>query len=463
MREMIKSKKEKGIYYIKKGSKTKDWIYYCKFRWRNKLYNYRNLTEEFSVTSEKEAASKMEALKSEAKKALELGLPNPLERQKLRQIEKSKEIKKEAKRTINQHWEVFDAFYKSKKSKHTYSLYSNFYNLYIKDELGEMYPSDVKSIHLDEIFIGTSLKDTSDPYKSLLKRLLRPIFNKAIGDGEMTNSPVESYKFDLKLKPKRKKISRKTKMSHLQISKRLYNAIPKYISQYKVQREEWQQLLYLQLLSGRRYGELFKLTTDNIDYDNKRLISFEEDTKSGEESSFPIPEECQDFILNIKKGKIFKEITYGSYYMVFQRLKENALTKEIKEKYPKINFVKIKKLEKNIAKEIKDESKEKESYSLNLEKIEKMLKESISKEEFEGYEEFSKYDFQLTAHDTRSLFISTLVSLGEDSRLVDAMLDHKQDSEEIVNFYLDISEVAKNKAYQKYWKALREEDNYLEN
>ena len=87
--------------------------------------------------------------------------------------------------------------------------------------------------------------------------------------------------------------------------------------------------------------------------------------------------------------------------------------------------------------------------------VEKKLKDSISTEEFEAYEEYSIYDFELTAHDTRSLFISTLVALGEDSRLVDSMLDHKQDSEEIVNFYLDISEEAKMKAYKKYWKEIR--------
>jgi len=393
MSKKIKSEKYRGVYYVKKGSNSKDWIYYCKFRWRNKLYNYRNLTEEFSVTSEKQASEKISILKNEAKKALELGLPNPLERQKLRQIEKSKEIKKAAKRTINEHWEVFDADYKRKKSKHTYDLYSNFYNLYIKDELGEMYPSDVKSIHIDKVLFETSLKDTSDPYKSLLKRLLRPIFDKAIGDGEMTNSPIESYKFDLKLKPKRKKISRKTKLSHLEIARKIYNQIPKYISQYINQREEWQQLMYLQLLTGKRYGELFELTAENIDYENKRINSFEDISKTDIASSIPIPDECQDFILNIQAGKIFKEIKKGSYYGVFQRLKTNALGREL--------------------------------------------------------------DFELTAHDTRSLFISTLSALGEDSRKVDYMLDHKQNTEEIIHFYLDLSQESCDKAFKRYWNALR--------
>lgn len=458
MSSKIKSEKYSGVYYIKKGSNAKDWIYYCKFRWRNKLYNYRNLTEEFSVSSEKEAASKIEVLKAEAKKALELGLPNPLERKKIKDAKKFEEKKQHDKRTINQHWEIEAIKIKNNIRPATFELYEKFYDNYIKPNIGDKLPEEIKSVDFDYILCNTRLVDSNDAYKSLLKRLLKPIFNKAIGDGEIIANPVEVLKFQLEITPKRKKISKKTKLSHLEIARKLYNAIPNYISQYKNQREEWQQLMYLQLLTGRRYGELFNFTEKNIDYENKRLISFEEDNKSDEESTFPIPEECQDFILNIKKGKIFKEITYGSYYMVFQRLKENALTKEIKDKYPKINFTKIKTIEKEIIKDI-DEKKYKGSKK-EVEKqkeldVEKKLKDSISTEEFEAYEEYSIYDFELTAHDTRSLFISTLVALGEDSRLVDSMLDHKQDSEEIVNFYLDISEEAKMKAYKKYWKEIR--------
>ena len=67
----------------------------------------------------------------------------------------------------------------------------------------------------------------------------------------------------------------------------------------------------------------------------------------------------------------------------------------------------------------------------------------------------NELDFELTAHDVRSLFISTLVSLKEDSRLVDAMLDHKQKNEDIIHFYLDLSDENKDRVYRKYWDALR--------
>ena len=393
MSEKIKSEEFPGIYYVKNDKKSVDWIYYCKFRYLGKLYNFRNLSKEFGVRNEKEAFAKMETLKKEAEQAKILGLSNPLERKKLKDLEKSKTIEEKAKRTIAEHWKYEIANYKRLREPNTIKQYENFYKRYIEPYLGNKKPSEIKTKDIDKILMETNLKDAADPYRSLLKRLLRPIMNKAIVDNEISKSVVEAYKFDLKLIPKRKKISRKTKLSHLEIARKIYDTIPQYISQYKNQRQEWQQLMYLELLTGRRYGELFKLTAENIDYENKRLVSYEDITKSNVESSFPIPEECQEFILSIKNGSIFKEISLGSYYMVFQRLKTKALGNEL--------------------------------------------------------------DFELTAHDVRSLFISTLVSLKEDSRLVDAMLDHKQKNEDIIHFYLDLSDENKDRVYRKYWDALR--------
>lgn len=393
MSEKIKSKQFPGIYYVKNGKKETDWIYYCKFRYLGKLYNFRNLTKEFGVRNEKEANTKMELIKEEARKAIELGLPNPLERKKIKDLNKSKIIEEEAKRTIAEHWVYEIEFYKKHQSPNTVKQYEQFYNNYIKPNLGNKKPSELKTKDIDDILLNTNLKDLSEQYRSLLKRLLRPIMKKALADGEISKSVVEAQKFNLKQMPKRKKISKKTKLNHLEISKKLYNQIPQYISQYKVQITEWQQLMYLQLLCGRRYGELFEATSEHIDYENKRLILPAEITKGREDTSFPIPEECQEFILNIKTGKIFKEIKIGSYYMVFQRLKKKALGEEL--------------------------------------------------------------DFELTAHDTRSLFISSLMELGEDSRKVDYMLDHSLDYKQTVNYYLDLTEESCKKAFEKYWNAIR--------
>lgn len=333
------------------------------------------------------------ATAEEASKAIELGLQNPLERKKIKDLKKSKIIEEKEKRTIDEHWKYQIANYERNNSLNTINQYKNFYKTYIGPELGNKKPTEIKTKDIDKILNDTKLKDKSDPYRHLLKRLLRPIMAKAKADGEITESVIEAYKFNLKQIPKRQKISKKTKLSHLDISKKIYNTIPQYTSQYKIQRTEWQQLMYLQLMCGRRYGELFQLTVENIDYDNKRINIDETMNKSKTDTSFPIPEECHEFILSVKKGKIFKEISRGSYYMVFQRLKKKALGDEL--------------------------------------------------------------DFELTAHDTRSLFISTLVALGEDSRKIDYMLDHKQNSQEIIHFYLDLTEESCNNAFKKYWNALR--------
>ncbi len=175
MSEKIKSEEFPGIYYVRNGKKSLDWIYYCKFRLFGKLYNYRNLSKEFGVRNEKEAFVKMEALKKEAEQARILGLSNPLERKKLKDLEKSKTIEEKSKRTIAEHWKYQIADYKRLRESNTIKQYESFYKKYIEPYLGTKKPSEIKTIDIDKILIETDLKNTSDSYRSLLKRLLRPI------------------------------------------------------------------------------------------------------------------------------------------------------------------------------------------------------------------------------------------------------------------------------------------------
>ena len=64
-------------------------------------------------------------------------------------------------------------------------------------------------------------------------------------------------------------------------------------------------------------------------------------------------------------------------------------------------------------------------------------------------------DFKMSAHENRSLLMSSMICLGIDSRLADFCLDHEQDKRQIHKFYLDLSYEAKTKAYEKYWEYLR--------
>ncbi|RXJ92854.1 hypothetical protein CRV00_11950 [Malaciobacter molluscorum] len=365
-----------GVYKEYKEKYGRECIYIT-YKIGNKKYAPRNLTILEQITDIDLASKRRLEIIDELKKG-----NDPFEK---------KEIIKT--RTLNEHWEIIIQDVKKKRSKHTYVQYDSFWNKYIKDSIGNMYPIEIKSIHLDNILYHTTLKDQSDPYKHLLKRLLRMVYLKPIADGEVEKNPAEAYSFDLKMLPQKQKISKRTKLSHLEIAKKLYKQIPLYESQYKIQREEWRMMLYICILNARRYGEVFSLTYDNIDIKNKRIIAYKEQTKSNVDVWYPIPDECLEFFGKVNPDeKVFKHITYGGYYGVFQRLKEQALGKD---------------------------------------------------------------DFPLTAHDVRSLFISILVDSGEDSKLIDMMLDHADNVEEIWKFYLDFSDEKKQKTWEKYWNIIR--------
>lgn len=88
----------------------------------SKLYNFRNLSKEFCVRNEKEAFAKMETLKKEVEQVKILGLSNPLERKKLKDLEKSKTIEEKAKRTISEHWKYEIANYKKLNEENTVKI-----------------------------------------------------------------------------------------------------------------------------------------------------------------------------------------------------------------------------------------------------------------------------------------------------------------------------------------------------
>lgn len=128
----------------------------------------------------------METLKKEVEQVKILGLSNPLERKKLKDLEKSKTIEEKAKRTISEHWKYEIANYKKLNEENTVKQYEKFYKRYIEPYLGNKKPSEIKTIDIDKILMETNLN------RSLLKRLLRPIMYKAIVDNEISKSVVEA-------------------------------------------------------------------------------------------------------------------------------------------------------------------------------------------------------------------------------------------------------------------------------
>lgn len=64
----------------------------------------------------------METLKKEVEQVKILALSNPLERKKLKDLEKSKTIEEKAKRTISEHWKYEIANYKKLNEENTVKI-----------------------------------------------------------------------------------------------------------------------------------------------------------------------------------------------------------------------------------------------------------------------------------------------------------------------------------------------------
>ncbi len=388
----MKKTKYPGIYktYKEKLGRT---CFMLKIRFEGKLLPTKNLTTIFQVNKIEEALK----VKKEIVDKLRRGI-DPFNKDQL-YIKNDFEIKsnKENKEiTINEYWEYELEKYKKTNSYNTYKLYKSFYNLYIKTTIGNYYISEIKTIDIENLRFSI-LKDKSENYASLLKRLLSPIFEKAKYDGFVKENIFNAIKFNIDYTPKEEnKISSRTSLKHKDIAKTLYNYIPNYNSQFKKQREELKVFLYFYLLSGKRYGEIFGMEIQHLDID-KNIVNFSRDNnKTNVSSMVPIPKECLDFFkkrLNKnKEEKVFKNIKYSAFYGIFQRFKKGALGND---------------------------------------------------------------DFKLTAHDSRSLLMVSMYKLGVDTRLIDFILDHKEIKREVKEYYLEYSYEDKEEAYDKYWSFLR--------
>jgi integrase len=164
----------------------------------------------------------------------------------------------------------------------------------------------------------------------------------------------------------------------------------------KAQEQEIKTYLYMVVLTAHRIGELLQLTKDDIVIDEKKIISPEEITKTGEEYHFPIPDECLSYIENIKNGLIFPTLKRGSIYNIFQRLVNIAVD------IGKINF-------------------------------------------YEGK--------TVSPHDMRRIMLHIMIiNCGVDSMLADSCLSHKQKGS--TKNYVDFTDENIREAYQKYWDIL---------
>lgn len=280
--------------------------YFARFKFKNKLYPFLNLTFKYGVRKPKEAFEKIQVLKSELRSGI-----NPF----------SKEKNEEKK--IGELWDFYIENKKNELAENTIKSYSKFYKKWLEPSLKNKKLSEVSENDLILIF-EKGLKNNGSSNKKNLKKILMPIFKVGLEKEYIKKNILENDFFKFKKEVKKQKISQRTNLRHLEIAQKLYKTIDLYESQFKKQREELKIFLYLFLMTGHRYGELLKLEKENIVLEEQKIKVFKDITKTNIITYFPFPQECCDFFTKIDAGKVFKNIEYGAIYGIFKRLKNKA-------------------------------------------------------------------------------------------------------------------------------------------
>lgn len=280
--------------------------YFARFKFKNKLYPFINLTFKYGVRKPKEAFEKIQVLKSELRSGI-----NPF----------SKEKNEEKK--IGELWDFYIENKKNELAENTLKSYLKFYKKWLEPSLKNKKLSEVSENDLILIF-EKGLKNNGSSSKKNFKKILMPIFKIGLEKEYIKKNILENDFFKFKKEVKKQKISQRTNLRHLEIAQKIYKTINLYESQFKKQREELKIFLYLFLMSGHRYGELLQLEKENIILEEQKIKVFKNITKTNIITYFPFPCECYDFFTKIDAGKVFKNIEYGAIYGIFKRLKNKA-------------------------------------------------------------------------------------------------------------------------------------------
>ncbi len=359
----------KGI--TKKTLSNGEIAIYVRFKYLGKIYPVKNFTKLFGC----ETATKAKEKLNEVKRLISLG-EDPF-------TTKTKDLN-------FYFWENYNTNVKNKtwREDTTAKNYKNYYKANIEKKIGHKKLSNITFKDLDDIL--NSLSHTKGTSKNTLKKIMNPIFKKALQRGEVNTNPAE-YLERVKV-DKKERITKRSLESNLSIVKKLYIGIGKYKPKQSL-KSELNAYLYLLLLSSHRYGELLKLTTNDLYIDKNMIVSPSNITKTNEDYHFPIPNECIEYFKNIESGLLFPNLRYSSVADYFKKL-------------------------------------------VSLSNIDLLNNKS------------------LTPHDTRSLMFNIMIKECKiDSMLADYCLDHSQNA--IVEHYLDFEYQDKIEAYNKYWKLIR--------
>lgn len=352
---------------LKNGTKN----YYVRFMYQGRAYPVKNFTKLYGCKTEKQAFEKLQEIKLE--------------------ISKNRDPFTSVGTKLN---DIFDARLKQKVANgdwthSTPKNYTYFYDKYIRDEIG--YKKIEKITYKDLLDIQNSMTHVEDSTKNTLKMILRPIFVEQIKLGIIYENHIDKLEtFNM---PVKESLELRTDEKHLDVVRKLYNAISEYKALQKSQQVEVKMFLYLVLLTAHRFGELLKLTKEDCYINKKMIISPKTITKTKENYKFPFPDELLEYLKSIDTGLIFPTIKRGSIYAIFQRLVKLADIELYKNK-------------------------------------------------------------RISLHDSRRFMLTIMIrNLGIDSMLADTCLNHKQRG--TINHYLSFVYEDVEKAYHQYWDLIR--------
>lgn len=181
----------------------------------------------------------------------------------------------------------------AKLNKKTWHDDENRYRLYIKDVLGNQLVSNISTSTINKLILSIKSKgkQNGNPYApQTIKHILliiKRIYNFNIKNGIITiNNPANNVQLE--------------KHDNTRISY-LYDDEISRMFEYLDSSKEWSNdkaLIKFAFFTGLRKSELFSLTWNNVDIDNKRIFLY--DTKGGKNESIIITDNALQVLLSIR-------------------------------------------------------------------------------------------------------------------------------------------------------------------
>ncbi|PPK57329.1 phage integrase family protein [Malaciobacter marinus] len=334
---------------------------YTRFRFNDKVINYKNLTKKFDIKDARKAEKFIEdVIVENLKKGID-----PFHKNFTLADEKN------SGRLIEELWEEYKKIELKNLREISKVQYERFYNRYLKDAFEHKCITQITKQEL--LSVWSKLDGFSEAYRSKFKIIMGYFYEVAEEENLIDNNFIKHRQFKVgKHKTNKIPLEYRTSQDFITMAQYIYDASHKYETKKQKLKVELPLFVLLNLMTGHRYGELCELRVSNLDLKNKRLVSYTDITKTQIISAFPYPQELDEYFQKFKgikdDRKLFPNIIGPSYGKIFTRLIRDI----------------------NYAHKLKDENV-----------------------------------FKITAHEMRNLLLSSMSHLGYDSDEVDkACLDH---------------------------------------